>query len=87
MSGAEPNEFPDPTQVRELFMAMAAALVQWEHVEDELFLLLQKLLNYPNETICSVIFHGPPSFEGRRVLVNRIVDASMMPKDARTKWK
>lgn len=84
---AEPNELPDPKEVRELFTAMGAVLVQWEHIEDELFLLLQKLLNYPNETICSVLFHGPPSFEGRRVLIDRVVEASLMPDDELAKWK
>jgi hypothetical protein len=83
----EKNEFPDPEKLRELITCMGLGLITWERVEDEHYGLFSKLLNYPNESMCSVLYHSPPSFESRRTLVDRAMEASIMPTEFRATWK
>jgi hypothetical protein len=87
VSHKEANETPDPESIKPLLIYMSLALIGWEHVEDELYLLFRKLLNYPSDSICSILYHSPPSFESRRVLLDRIIEACIMPKEARIDWK
>jgi hypothetical protein len=86
MADNEPTNFPDPKQIEQLLALMGLGLINWQHVEDEHYLLCRKLLNYPPEGISSVIYHGPPSFESRRVLVARMMEASIVPPNDATAW-
>jgi hypothetical protein len=87
MSREEANEFPDPEQVKELLLCMGLGLVGWEHVEDEHYLLFRKLLNYPMESVSSALYHGSPSFESKRVLLDRVMVASIVPTAFQTEWR
>jgi hypothetical protein len=87
MNEREPNEFPDPEETREILFLMGLGLTSWERVEDEHFFLFRKLLDYQADQICSVLYHGPPTFESRRVLVDRLMEANVVPPDFKTVWR
>src|ERR1700737_672274 len=48
------------------------ALTSWTIVEEQHFLLFRKMLSSISKEICSVLYFSPPSFESRRVLVDRV---------------
>jgi hypothetical protein len=70
----------------EFCQIMGFTLASWQRVEEAHFTFFQKMLGGPSAEVCSVIYHGTPSFEGRRVLVDRVAIFFKMPDDARTEW-
>jgi hypothetical protein len=75
------NEFID------LCTSMGLTLAVWQRLEDQHFLLFVKLLGAPKREICSVIYHGIPGFEGRRVMVDRVVSFSELTSEQKGEWK
>jgi hypothetical protein len=63
-----------------LFQAMGVALTTFQGVEDAHYLLFLKMLGAPMEEVCSVIYFSPPSFEGRRVMVDRVAQHALEEK-------
>jgi hypothetical protein len=55
-----------------LYGWMGLALSLWQDVENIHYLLFFKLLDAPKPEICSVIYFGVPTFESRRVMVDRV---------------
>jgi hypothetical protein len=58
--------------LRDLCAFMGMGLVSWQRVEDAHYLLFVKLIAAPKQEVCSVLHFSPPSFESRRVLVDRL---------------
>jgi hypothetical protein len=58
--------------LRDLCAFMGMGLAIWQRVEDVHYLLFKKLIGSPKEAICSILYFSPPSFESRRVLVDRL---------------
>lgn len=55
------------------FMAhMGVALTSWASVEEAHFRVFREMMGGTKREICSVIYFGIPSFEGKRVLVDRV---------------
>jgi hypothetical protein len=74
-------------EFQELCRHMGMTLAIWQRLEDEHFLLFVKLLGSPKREICSAIYHGIPSFEGRRMMVDRVASFSSLTADQRTEWE
>jgi hypothetical protein len=66
---------------------MGLGLITWKHVEDEHYLSFRKLLYHPAESVSSALYHSPPTFDSRRALVKRVMDANVVPDEARRIWR
>jgi hypothetical protein len=69
-----------------LFQGMGMALTRWQGVEDAHYLLFLKMLGAPKEEICSVLYFSPPTFESRRVLVDRVAHYFLEDKAQKKEW-
>jgi hypothetical protein len=72
---------------RELLTLMGLTLVTWQRIEDAHYLFFLKMLGAPKEEICSVLYFSPPSFESRRVMVDRVAHYFLEDKVHRKEWK
>jgi hypothetical protein len=64
---------PDRTKDYMHFMGfMGLALTSWASVEEAHFLAFRKMMGQIKKEICSIVYFSIPSFEGKRVLVDRI---------------
>jgi hypothetical protein len=66
------TEKPKHNELQYLFTYMGICLVNWQKVEDEHYLLFRKWIGFPKDEISAVLYYSPPTFESRRVLVDRI---------------
>jgi hypothetical protein len=79
-----------PASDDDLFNLMGwvgAALTQWQQVEDAHYLFFLKLLGSPKPEVCSVIYFSPPTFESRRVMVDRVAHYTITGKEDKKSWK
>jgi hypothetical protein len=60
-------------------------LTSWTIVEEQHFLLFRKMLSSISKEICSVLYFSPPSFESRRVLVDRVAQLHL-PESLLKEW-
>ncbi|WP_340667914.1 hypothetical protein [Bradyrhizobium ottawaense] len=68
------------------FMAyMGAALTSWADVEEAHFLAFRKMMGLTKKELCSIVYFSIPSFEGKRVLVDRIA-AYYLADDFKSEW-
>jgi hypothetical protein len=74
------------SEFNDLCFHMGLTLAVWQRLEKQHFLLFVKLLGAPKLDICSVIYHGIPSFEGRRVMVDRVTLFSELTEQQRSEW-
>ena len=51
---------------------MGVALTSWADVEEAHFLAFRKMMGSTKKEICSIIYFSIPSFEAKRVLVDRV---------------
>jgi hypothetical protein len=73
--------------LRDLCAFLGMALVTWQKVEDTHYLLFVKLIGAPKKEVCSILYFSPPSFESRRVLVDRLAQTIITdPKILKT-WR
>jgi hypothetical protein len=72
-------------EAKSLYGWMGLALSQWQDVENIHYLLFFKLLDAPTPEICSVIYFGIPTFESRRVMVDRVANCCLS-KELKTEW-
>jgi hypothetical protein len=70
-----------------LFQTMGIVLTRWQSVEDAHYLLFVKMLGAPKEEICSVLYFSPPSFESRRVMVDRVAHFFLQDAAHKREWK
>jgi hypothetical protein len=66
---------------------VGAALTQWQRVEDAHYLFFLKILGAPKPEVCSVIYFSPPTFESRRVMVDRVAYHMIANKEDKKTWK
>jgi hypothetical protein len=66
---------------------MGMGLATWQRVEDCHYLLFEKLLNGPSQQVCSLLYFSPPSFESRRVMVDRIAQVVIKGEEINRTWK
>jgi hypothetical protein len=66
---------------------VGAALTQWQQVEDAHYLFFLKILGAPKPEVCSVIYFSPPTFESRRVMVDRVAQLTITGEDDKKIWK
>src|SRR5258708_7429891 len=71
---------------RSLVMMMGMTLIAWTSVEDALYDVFGSLLQSPNKAVCSAIFFGPPSFEGKRTLVDKVAQAAWISLTQKIAW-
>jgi hypothetical protein len=64
---------------------MGIALIVWQRVEDAHYLLFAKLIGAKKE-VCSILYFSPPTFESRRVVVDRLIEAVVDDKDILSRW-
>jgi hypothetical protein len=79
-----------PASDEDLFTLMGwvgAALTQWQQVEDAHYLFFLKILGAPRPEVCSVIYFSPPTFESRRVMVDRVAHYTITGKEDKKAWK
>jgi hypothetical protein len=74
------------SEFNDLCFHIGLTLAVWQRLEKQHFLLFVKLLGAPKLDICSVIYHGIPSFEGRRVIVDRVTLFSELTEQQRSEW-
>lgn len=86
MNDQRSTELIDRDKVQNLMILMGLGLTAWESVENEHFFLFRKLLNYTADHICSVLYHSPPTFESKRVLVDKLIDANVIPNNFKNEW-
>jgi len=72
--------------LRDLCAFMGMGLVSWQHVEDAHYLLFVKLIGAPKQEVCSVLYFSPPSFESRRVLVDRLTQVVVSDEKILKTW-
>jgi len=72
--------------LRDLCAFMGMGLVSWQNVEDAHYLLFAKLIGAPKQEICSVLYFSPPSFESRRVLVDRLAQVGISDDEILRTW-
>jgi hypothetical protein len=60
---------------------VGAALTEWQQVEDAHYLIFLKILGAPKPQVCSVIYFTPPTFESRRVMVDRVAQVTITDED------
>jgi hypothetical protein len=65
---------------------MGMGLVSWQKVEDTHYLLFVKLIGAPKQEVCSILYFSPPSFESRRVLVDRLVQVVITDAEILKTW-
>jgi hypothetical protein len=65
---------------------MGMGLVSWQKVEDAHYLLFVKLVAAPKQEVCSVLYFSPPSFESRRVLVDRLAQVVISDAEVLKTW-
>jgi hypothetical protein len=78
-----------PASDEDLFTLMGwvgAALTQWQQVEDAHYLFFLKILGAPKPEVCSVIYFSPPTFESRRVMVDRVAHYTITGKEDKKTW-
>jgi hypothetical protein len=66
---------------------VGAALTQWQQVEDAHYLFFLKILGAPKPEVCSVIYFSPPTFESRRVMVDRVAQVTITNQADKKIWK
>src|SRR5438309_6132274 len=84
----EPSENPkrEGGDLFDLYGWMGAALTEWQRVEDAHYLFFLKILGAPKEEVCSVLYFSPPSFESRRVMVDRVAQHALENSDHKKDW-
>jgi hypothetical protein len=75
------------SETRDLCAYMGMGLATWQRVEDCHYQLFEKLLNGPSPTVCSILYFSPPTFESRRVLVDRIAQVLIADKEIKKEWE
>jgi hypothetical protein len=75
----------DNAEWMEFLSFMALTSLDWQRVEDMHYLLFNKMVQTPNDDICSILYYQPPSFEGKRTLVDRLAQL-YLPKDFHGEW-
>lgn len=65
---------------------MGMALTRFQGIEDAHYLLFLKMLGAPKEEICSVLYFSPPTFESRRVMVDRVAQYALETKEQKAEW-
>jgi hypothetical protein len=65
---------------------VGAALSQWQQVEDAHYLFFLKILGAPKPEVCSVIYFSPPTFESRRVMVDRVAQVTLTDREDKKAW-
>jgi hypothetical protein len=85
----EPSEKPkqEGNDLFDLFGWMGAALTEWQRVEDAHYLFFLKILGAPKPEVCSVIYFSPPTFESRRVMVDRVAHYTLTEVEHKKEWK
>ena len=81
------TEAQNAEQFLELCAHMGLALAHWQRLENAHFLLFAKMVGVPKQEICSVLYHGIPSFEGRRVMVERVALYALTNAEQQATWK
>jgi hypothetical protein len=66
---------------------MGIALIVWQQVEDAHYSFFVKLCSRLPPEICSIIYFSPPTFESRRVMVDRIAQIAINSKGEAAEWK
>jgi hypothetical protein len=72
--------------LRDLCAFMGMGLVSWQKVEDAHYLLFVKLIAAPKQEVCSVLYFSPPSFESRRVMVDRLAQVAISDAKVLKTW-
>ena len=85
----EPSENPkrEGGDLFDLYGWMGAALTEWQRVEDAHYLFFLKILGAPKPEVCSVVYFSPPTFESRRVMVDRVAHYTIGEADHKKEWK
>jgi hypothetical protein len=76
---------PEKNQYMSFLAYMGLALTSWTKVEDTHFEFFKTMLPGVNAKICSVLYHSPPTFESRRVLVDRVAEL-YLDKKFKKRW-
>jgi hypothetical protein len=79
-SGTEPH-------FQQLCFTMGLTLAVWQRLEETHFRVFLRTSGLPRD-ICSMIYHGIPSFEGRRVMVDRVMqcDSVALAEELKSEW-
>ncbi len=72
--------------LRDLCAFIGMGLVSWQNVEDSHYLLFVKLIAAPKQEVCSILYFSPPSFESRRVLVDRLAQVVISDAEVLKTW-
>jgi hypothetical protein len=83
----KPPKVPADADLGNLFSWIGIAMTQWQEVEDAHYLLFLKLLGAPKPEICSVIYFSPPTFESRRVMVDRVAYYAITDAEHKKEWR
>jgi hypothetical protein len=67
-----------------LVRGIGLAIHEWAQVEDSMFSLFHNLLRSSNEEISSIVFYSCPSFESKRVLMDRLASVGLSAEDNAT---
>ena len=70
----------------DLYVGMGLALSGWAKVEDALFNLMVRVLRTLRVDAVSILYFSAPSFESRRVLVDRLVKQCVHDEHKNKKW-
>jgi hypothetical protein len=74
-------------EATDLYSWVGITITQWQRVEDEHYLLFLKMLGAPNPQIASIIYFSPPTFESRRVMVDRVAQVFLSDAEKKKEWK
>jgi hypothetical protein len=79
-----PKDFSD--HFAEMVAQIGITIMSWQYVEDTHYLLFNKMVRVQPEDICSILYFSPPTFESRRVLVDRVAQIYLDQKIWSVRW-
>ena len=83
---SKPQNKASASATTELVGFVGLVIVTWQQVEEAHYLLFAKLVGVPSDDIASILYFSPPTFESRRVLVDRIAQCTLENKAHKSEW-